>query len=239
MSQQDRGTWRVRAAVRESVVIIASILIAFGIDAWWDTRGDAVQSDAFLSALADDINGTMAELERVRAMHAGISESSARIMRWGQSGDPLAACQAESDPYAFLLAHPSIDPPLGALQAILGSGRTDLVEDRALLRELTRFAAVVSDLEREEARANAHLATEVYPFLRDALDLKTAVRSGGYVWEDTGGAPVPCDPVLSRTFQSVIYYYWSYHEVVLRENIPALAESVQAVSSLLEAEGYR
>jgi hypothetical protein len=225
--------------VRESLVIIASILIAFGIDAWWDTHGDAAQSAAFLSALADDIAGTRAELERVRSLHAGISESSARIMRWGQSEDPLAACQAEADPYAFLLAHPSIDPPLGAVQAILGSGRTDLVDDRALLRELTRFAAVVTDLEREEVRANAHLANEVYPFLRDALDLKATVRSGGYVWEDVGDAPVPCDPVLSRTFQSVIYYYWSYHEVVLRENIPALEESVDAVTSLLEAEGYR
>lgn len=132
-------------------------------------------------------------------------------MRWGQSNDPLAACRAEADPYAFLLAHPSIDPPQGALQAILGSGRTNLVDDRALLRELTRFAAVVNDLEREEVRANAHLANEVYP----------------------------CDPVLSRAFQNVIYYYWSYHEVILWETIPALEESVEAVSSLLEAEGYR
>jgi hypothetical protein len=172
-------------------------------------------------------------------MHTGIYESSARIMRWGQSNDPLAACRAEADPYAFLLAHPSIDPPQGALQAILGSGRTDLVDDRALLRELTRFAAVVNDLEREEVRANAHLAHEVYPYLHDALDLKTAVRSGGYVWEDVGDAPVPCDPVLSPAFQSVIHYDWSYHEVILQETIPALEESVEAVSSLLEAEGYR
>jgi hypothetical protein len=238
VSDQHRGTWRIRAAARESVVIIASILIAFSIDAWWDTHADTVQSEALLSALADDMDGTRAELERVRTMHAGISESSARIMRWAQSDDPLAACQAEEDPYAFLLAHPTIDPPLGALQAILGSGRADLIEDRALLRELTRFAAVVSDLEREEARANAHLASEVYPFLRDALDLKTAVRSGGYMWEDLGDAPVPCEPALSRTFQSIIYYYWSYHEVILRESIPTLAESVEVVSSLLEANGY-
>jgi hypothetical protein len=217
-------------------VIVASILIAFGIDAWWDDRADALQGAAFLAALSEDIEGTRTELERVRGLHKGIAESSARIMRWGQSNDPLAACQADPDPYTFLLAHPTMDPPMGALQSILGSGRADLVEDRELLRELTRWAALVNDLEREEARANAHLANEVYPLMRDALDLKTAVRSGGFVWENSGEAPVPCDLVLSRTFQSVIYYNWSHHEVILRESIPALAESIAVVSALLEAD---
>lgn len=232
-SSEDR--WRLRGAFRESLVIVSSILIAFGVDAWWDARADEVQYRAFLEALAEDIEGTRAELERVRIMHEQIAETAARLMSSSSTGGPIASCEAVADPYSFLLAHPSIDPPMGTVETILSSGRADLVRDRELLRELTRWSSLVEDLQREEEEANAHLTAEVFPLLRDALDLKSVIRSVPYVWEDVGEGPVPCELVASRTFQSVIYRYWNYHQVSLREGIPALKSSLEAVSGMLEA----
>ena len=41
----------------EGVVIVGSILLAFGIDAWWDERQDRAVEQALLTGLVEDLRG--------------------------------------------------------------------------------------------------------------------------------------------------------------------------------------
>ena len=69
MSGSANETSRVRRLLAESAVIIASILAAFAVDAWWEQIGEDEQARAFLEALVDDFEGARADLERVRYAH--------------------------------------------------------------------------------------------------------------------------------------------------------------------------
>ena len=43
----------------EGVVIVASILLAFGLQAWWDDRKDAETEHAMLLALESELQGDL------------------------------------------------------------------------------------------------------------------------------------------------------------------------------------
>lgn len=215
------------------MVIILSILAAFGIDAWWDSKGETAQARAFLEALSVDFEAAEAELDRVRRLHELVAEGSDQLMTWADQGDPVAACRQSSDPYSALLARPTFDPPMGTVQTILSSGRADLVTDRALRRELTQWSSLVEDLRNEEQQAVDHLEAEVFPILREALDLKYAVRSGPYVWPGAMNREFACEVVASISFQSAVYRTWNLHQSALQEGIPALAQSIEEVKRLV------
>ena len=70
-----RGIPWGRVAV-EGVVIVASILIAFGIDAWWDSRQRRFDEDELLAAVQQNLEDTRIELERV----LGSNERSRRAL---------------------------------------------------------------------------------------------------------------------------------------------------------------
>lgn len=231
--EEEHRRLSIAPAVRESVVIILSILAAFAIDAWWDTRGDRAQARAFLQALSVDMETAAVELDRVRNLHQLVSGGADRLMTWADEGDPVAACEASDDPYSALLARPTFHPPMGTVETILSSGRADLVANEALLRELTRWTALVEDLRSEEQQAIDHLKDEIFPILRDAVDLKYAVRGGPYVWHGATNRDAPCTLVASTAFQSVVYRTWNLHQATLREGIPALHASIDEVKRLV------
>ena len=52
-----------RRAVLESIVIILSILFAFGIDAWWEEQRDAADVRESLEVVRRDLVDTLAQLE--------------------------------------------------------------------------------------------------------------------------------------------------------------------------------
>ena len=45
----------VRGAFVEMVVVVGSILIAFGLDAWWQSQGELEKERAVLVALAEEM----------------------------------------------------------------------------------------------------------------------------------------------------------------------------------------
>lgn len=53
--------------VAEACVIVISILLAFGIDAWWDERKENHREHAYLISLRADVIGTIRDNERVIA----------------------------------------------------------------------------------------------------------------------------------------------------------------------------
>ena len=57
--------WTWRRGVAEGCVIVASILLAFWIDAWWDSRQARELETEALSALAEEVAANRAELQNV------------------------------------------------------------------------------------------------------------------------------------------------------------------------------
>ena len=64
----------------EGVVIVFSILLAFGIDAWWERRGEAAREREALAALAEDFAAADSVLAlRVLAIDSAATAAQAEV----------------------------------------------------------------------------------------------------------------------------------------------------------------
>ena len=55
----------------EGAVIVVSILLAFGIDAWWEGRQERAEEGRYIAALLDEAYGAANELEIDRQARVG------------------------------------------------------------------------------------------------------------------------------------------------------------------------
>ncbi len=134
----------------EGVVIVLSILLAFSIDAWWDGRQERDREYAALDALARDFDNAAVILDR----HAAVLESTAAaakiLLGWtGPNARPRPA-----DSLATLMVPmwrlTRFEPPMGTLDALLGSGDFRLVRSDQLRGALAAFRAQLASMNRTQ-----------------------------------------------------------------------------------------
>jgi hypothetical protein len=142
---------RWKRAFVEGVVIVGSILLAFGIDAWWGEREEAFQRTAVIDGLRSDFEAARDDLDRVIDFHLEGLQATEALMQIGADGPLTEARSARVDSlFAGVTLTASFDPPLGTLEALISSGDLDLLDDPGLAAELTRFQGEVQDLDREQ-----------------------------------------------------------------------------------------
>ena len=60
---------RINRLVVEALVITSSILLAFALDAWWDSHKDYMEETALLASLTVEFKSVEVELTRARMVH--------------------------------------------------------------------------------------------------------------------------------------------------------------------------
>ena len=145
---------RIPDWLREGVVIVGSILLAFGIDARWELAQEQAEADALLEVLRADFVSTMAEAERVFANHHGGQEAAEALIALLEERTPTASDGPRIDRLFSIISvsGATFDPPLGTVQALIQSGRISLIEDPELAAMLTSWPADVEDLKTQEMR---------------------------------------------------------------------------------------
>lgn len=148
----------VKTLAIEAVVIVGSILFAFAVDAWWDSRVDAERREAVRSSLRSDMVLARTDLDRVLGLTTSALDAVDEILRETVDGPIPVEKRARID--SLVLAGTgggSFDPPVGTIEALMGSGQLELLKNEVLVAELTSLPGRLSDLNREMA------------FSRDAL----------------------------------------------------------------------
>jgi len=148
----------------EGVVIVVSILLAFGIDAWWEEQQDQAEEQRILSALLDefiennDILATTGEGHRreVRAMEDLLAAAES---------DELPATATLDTIFAKTLYVKHYNPRTGALSSTISSGRINLVRNSELRNRLAGWDAVISDLVLDEQTRRDFVFHEFLPAL--------------------------------------------------------------------------
>lgn len=166
----------------ESIVVIASILIAFGLDAWWSERQlrrDLLDS---LSSVADEIEANVAALEVEslfqRTAVASIDELVDRVD--DAAGAPWLTMPDTIASFAFVFP-PVFDASTGALDALVASGALSRVRDRRLERALGDVEAQIEDVLDGEMGARRIATEEIVPLFWVSPELESALgRSGEY-----------------------------------------------------------
>ena len=134
-----------RRILIEGLVIVASILMAFGIDAWWDTRQEDLRRTVLMEDLeaeiALNVDGLRSTLERQRLRVARIEILLNELTpnAAGLPQDSLRSLQAS------ILPNPSYDAAFGILNLLVQSGDLALLEDRTLRTRLAGIESLSED----------------------------------------------------------------------------------------------
>ena len=229
-----RVSW-IRILV-EAGIIVGSILAAFGIDAWWDSKADTRQEEALLIALVEDFDAAERGLEEAMIRHEIVVSATERLLQFSDSRSASASDYPLLDTLVSKLFYrPTWDPPMGTVETLLGSGRLDLLSNPELVSELTRWTAMVENFRQRESVAERHFYERVYPFLASHINLKDVDKAipVEVPWEQR---PANAHRLVSEPeFQNIVYMHWVLHWNVQYE-LPEVEAALSRIGSLTQAE---
>ncbi len=231
----------------EGTVIVGSILLAFGIEAWWDGRGEAQRRSVLISGLVADFAEAEAELDGAMDAHDLVQNATARWLRLARSTSPSPDLTAVADSLiSQMLFTGQFDPPRGSIEALLNAGDISVLADAELGEMLTAWPAQVAAFsEREQNAINVYHAW-VIPYLMSA-----DVPIADLTWYPHGlGLELgpefefPVEPRHTQGYSllsdvgwesAVSMLWWAQHDV--REEERSLREDLIEIRRLLQADG--
>jgi hypothetical protein len=142
MSENQKIPWK-RIGI-EASAIVASILLAFGIQAWWDGVQADLETQDILEAVRLDMESNLSNLRYSIAHHEEIVEA----VRVAQDQKSTVGVQetAVIDVEVF-------EPNTGALDTLIATGMLGDVDDPSLQISLGAFTGLATDLRERESRA--------------------------------------------------------------------------------------
>jgi hypothetical protein len=150
----------------EGIAIVASILLAFAIQAWWDARSERQLEQEYLSAIHVEIEGALAEVQR----------DLATLQETGRALDEFfvdAPLPSHSLRRLLALASvvPNIAPPTAVLDDLVASGRLQLIRSSAVREQLMLFRQDMAKSQLNEEAHRTFVNERLLPYLSDATPL--------------------------------------------------------------------
>jgi hypothetical protein len=150
----------------EAFVIVASILLAFAIDAWWDNRTQRRLERDYLQALRIELRNAQNEIGRDLA---GQEDLRGRLVRF------LAQGSMPPDSLRQMIRMASgvnnIAPPTAVLTDLISSGRLHLIRSADLREGLMRYQQMLEKIEVNERAHHEFVNTRFVPYLSGTMPL--------------------------------------------------------------------
>ena len=148
----------------ELFVVVAGILIAFSLDAWWD-RSSARESElAELAAVRSEVSDGIEVLRRFLEIQTRYGQRLDQAV--AQLGANMGSTVALSDStLQALLAWRTVDVPTSALDALIASGRLGLIGNAEVRAALAAQPANLADLYEDEGLARDFVEMVLVPRL--------------------------------------------------------------------------
>jgi len=159
-------------------VIVASILAAFGLEAWWGSRAENERSRAQVEALYAEFSATQAELAELRVRLEGLRTAVGAVLELvGPDADvvPIDSVTKVVD-RSFWLS--TIELKTGTVQAVLASGELASIDDPGLKALIAGWPAEVADL-RAQTRLMQENRELILDYLHDLLPTLDVTHNTG------------------------------------------------------------
>jgi len=212
---------------KEAFVIVASILLAFGIDAWWDGRGERTKEREALEALSEDFAAADSVLAvRVLAIDSGAVAAQAIISLTGPNAD---AHQADSLTTLIprIIRRPTFEPPMGTLEALLGSGELRLIRNAELKAALASFPSDLDAMRETQGFGSQVVFGMLLPYLDKRVPM---LRYGLMARGESDFRGDPAGLLRSLEFENLA----QYRLMGLRFSLAAADEVGQRIAEVRE-----
>ena len=162
-----------RRLLAQSLAVILSILLAFSIDAWWDSRQEVQRERELMIGLLADFRssrpGLEARLVLARRMAAG---TAGFLDLAGAYEDPTALTVPDSLVLS-VLGGPTYEPTTNTLDAAVASGEIERLTSDELRAKLADWRRMLSDTREDELEVRRITNEQLAPLLARSLDLRT------------------------------------------------------------------
>ncbi len=213
-------------------MIVGSILLAFGIQAWWDETQERAEERQALQALIQDFEAASNLLERHHLQIDTVAGASEILLGWtGPNADSEHADSLASLIWPIIQL-PSFEPPLGTLEALLGSGDLSLIRSDELRAALAAFPSQLAGMRRTQDYGAELVFNQVLPYLDRVLPMRrfAAVARGPTEFE------VDVSRVLrSMEFENLIQNMLMNAELK-RRNAGAMETRIDSLLEMLQAD---
>lgn len=167
----------------EGVAIIASILLAFWIDAWWDDRQNRNEEQQVLHGLQEEFTSIRGVLKRDLTDHLQNLQSLERfLIAIGNS--PLDVPGTAVDAVLMEMLNPgTTDLGNGALNALLSSGRVEMLTNRNLRASLAAWEGVMDEVRDDQSNNSRMVYEQFIPYIvRNGISVNAAMSNWYEAW---------------------------------------------------------
>lgn len=149
----------------EGVLIVVSILFAFALDSWWDERQDRKDEQAILQALHDEFTASREVITHYRGLNSDGIDSLEAFLMATEAGHWVSDRRTPDEALAYLVLAPTPDVGAGVLNALIGSGRIELLHDNDLRIRLANWKGVYAELMDDLLPSKGFAYDTIIPFV--------------------------------------------------------------------------
>ncbi|NNJ71608.1 MAG: hypothetical protein HKP09_00350 [Enterobacterales bacterium] len=164
---------RMKRLISEGIVIVISILLAFGIDAKWAQYQVEQEEKVALASIQSEFEQNLKQLDYVINYHLQAREHMSQLFNLPDEKIQQLT-QTEISEFILSTSNPiTFDPILGTSKSLVDSGKLNIIENPALRTAITSFLNIISDFEEDE-----------YYMRENALDIWLQDVKFGGPWTD-------------------------------------------------------
>lgn len=227
----------MRRALVEGVVIVGSILLAFGVDAWWDGVQDRSEEALILRALETEFAENLDAFRAIHGVHlksASELEYLIDLMSSKSDGEIIQVADTLLRP---LISFRTADPATGTLNTLLASGRIDLIQNQALQQALAGWPAALEDTAEDERLVRDVVHGQLINGLMGDVELAgllatwTSLTAAGQTQRDElRPSPASYPVTVTRSSRTLVGQRYHLGSLVVR----ASQDRIQAGERILE-----
>jgi len=183
----------------EAAAVVASILLAFAIDAWWEERGLRIEEQQVLQGLREEFLSVRKVLSEHLSEHLkGLQaledfQIAAKGVNVKEGGAIVDAVVVE------LLSPMTSDLGSGTLAALLSSGRIEILNNRTLRAKLASWEGVIGEVwDDQEFNAKSVFEFHVPYFLAENIPAGAAMHQWYDEWSLPRKSPSDDPDMVSR-----------------------------------------
>ncbi len=205
----------------EAVAIVASILFAFALDAWWDAQSDRVEEGEVLTRLFDEFTENSERLAQTQASQRRLLASAEVLFEvTGPTGGPNIPDDSLAALFNGAVTRASFTPLTGELNSLLQSGSLHLIQSTELRAALAAWPDLVRALNQEEQRAFADVDAHFIPYMSHRVSWRSIdFLAGTEGYDRPSGFEGGLRSVLrDRLFENLLGNHHVYAQRVLRRS---------------------
>ena len=152
---------------------MGSILAAFALDRWYDSRRAHTEEQQILSGLEEEFQQAKMMLERYRGLQRRIQHSIQATLDAARAAESNGSAFAEMPDTAlgFMYIAPTARPSLGTLDGLVATARMGVIRDVELRNALASWSGLFEELAEEESESRRYVVQELDPVVRARVDV--------------------------------------------------------------------